>query len=80
MNVRQNATLDSTSSCCVKHFLPSHAGSGRKVGRIVFNLRQGGGVMDSRVFVPSVLLLFGLVTVFAQSNSPTQGRVLLIRV
>lgn len=36
--------------------------------------------MDSRVFVPGVLLLFGFLTVFAQSNSPDQGRGLLIRV
>ncbi|XP_003962807.2 PTTG1 interacting protein a isoform X1 [Takifugu rubripes] len=72
MCVRTQRSSPPRPSCCVKHFLPSHAGSGRKVGHIVFNLRQGGGVMDSRVFVPSVLLLFGLVTVFAQSNSPNQ--------
>lgn len=36
--------------------------------------------MDSRGFVSAGLLLFALVTVCAQTNSPNQGRGSLIRV
>lgn len=30
--------------------------------------------MDLRFFVPAVLLVFGLATVFAQTSAPDQGR------
>lgn len=34
----------------------------------------GCGAMDVRLFVPVVLLSFGLATVFAQTSAPGQGR------